>query len=176
MTTEIKYGLITGFSVCGWMLLQFFLGFHTTHLEYGSVANQLSLLILIIGWYLMLRAKREKDFGGALSFNQGFKAGVVASSITAAIITVFSQLYNRVINPGWTQRAYEWQMARLRDSGTSEADLAQLRQSYEASIHAPLVSQILSGLVGSAVMGIVIAAIICVMMRRPAKTSAAPAA
>lgn len=167
MKTEIKYGLIAGFSVCAWTLVEFALGFHTRHLEYGSFANQLSLLILIAAWFFMLRTKRDTDGRGALTFGQGLKAGAVASAVSAAIITVFSEVYNRVINPGWMQHAMEWETARLRTSGTSEAEIALLRKNFEAMAHAPIGERLLHGFIGTAVMSLIITAIIAVMIRRP---------
>jgi hypothetical protein len=163
--TEIKYGIGAGLGVCGWVLLQFLLGFHTTRLEYGRWTNQLSLFILIGCWFFMLRTKRDRDFSGSLTFGQGFKAGLVASVLAAVIITGFSLLYNHVINPGWMQRAMDWEISRLRAAGAPASEIAGQTAAFQS--FSTVGSQVINGIVGTVLMGMIIAVIITMMLRRP---------
>ncbi len=158
MQLELKYGLITGFGVCLWVLLEFLLGFHSTHIELGRYTGYGASMIPMVTLYLALKEKAGKE---KLSWTMGLKTGINISIIAAVITTAFFLFYNHLINPGWMRLAFYH--GRSSMVGTPE-ELAMLEKQFE--FYSSNLYQTVGGIFGTVLMGIIISLIITFILRR----------
>ncbi len=123
MSTEFKYGLITGAGVCLWLAAEYLLGFHTTHVAIGEYSSYFSNLILLAVLFLLLKQKQSAQPGDPLSLRQGVNAGVFTSFIAAVIVYCFLVAYSQFFNPGWLDYPLDWKVAQWRAQGVTEIDI-----------------------------------------------------
>ena len=167
MKPEIKYGIITGLLVCLWVMIEYFLGFHTTKFETGKYSGYFATIIPIMAIYLLLKQKREAD-NNTLTLKKGLRAGTLMSLITAIITTIFFFIYNHYINPNWMEFAMEWEKNNMLKQGMSEVAIdAQLSKFNSMNTD---FAQIVQGLIGTTFMGIIISFIIALILRRNAES------
>lgn len=164
MRPEIKYGVITGISVCLWVLLEFALGFHTTRLEFGKYSGYVASLIPIILLVLLLQEKAKKQ---PLTWLTALRSGILVSVIAAAIITTFFFFYNHYINPGWLNLVFEAQKQELVTQGASEESIVSLQEQF--AFYSSDLYQIIGGFFSTILMGIILTLIITFFIRRRVK-------
>lgn len=85
---------------------------------YGGqeIAGYLTILLSMIFVFLGIRYYRDKENGGALSFGEGLKIGLLIVLIPAVFFGLFDLLYTKVINPGWMQEYYTQYVAKIKAS------------------------------------------------------------
>ncbi len=164
MKPEIKYGIIASVGVCLFVLLEYALGFHTTRLEIGEYSGYLSTIIPVVVFYLALKELRDTRYGGSLTIGQGLKAGGMMSLLSAVVITVFFQVYNKLINPGWMETAMEWQRNKLQQAGKGEAEIAAKMEGYQMMMSDTF--QIVFQFLSTLILGTLIALILTLVLRR----------
>jgi Protein of unknown function (DUF4199) len=125
MNLTVKYGLIAGLGVCGWMLLEHALGFHTTRFTAGEYSGYFSSLIPFGALYALLRKRQQLANDHPLPLGPSVRAGITASLVAALIVYGFMMLYNHLLNPGWIDAALEWKVGQWRAQGTSESDIRE---------------------------------------------------
>jgi hypothetical protein len=163
MKPEIKYGIITGLLICLWVMIEYFLGFHTTKFETGKYSGYFATIVPIITIYLLLKNKRE-FYNNTLTLKQGLRAGTLMSLITAIITTVFFLIYNHYINPGWMQQAMEWEKNNMLKQGLPQAVIdSQLSKFNSMNTDS---AQIVQGLIGTIMMGMIISFFMTLTLRR----------
>ncbi len=174
MSAEFKYGLITGAGICGWTLLEYCLGLHTTHLAAGQYTGFLSLIIPLTTLWLLLRHRRDTAPGGRLGFWSGVLSGLSASFISGTMVYLFMQVYNLFINPGWMDSVLDWQVARFRADGLTEVAIREKIKFYR-QMQSPL-GCVLSLVGGPTLTGGVIAAGFTLLLRHPRNPAVRPGA
>ncbi len=109
---EVTDGLFCGLAMSFWVLIEFFLGFHTTSFEIGLYRGYFSILLPIIFIFVALKEKQSQP-NGILSINEGINVGFRTVLLSSIIFTVFLYFYNNHINPDWIERMAEWQRKNL---------------------------------------------------------------
>ena len=160
MKTELKYGLIAGIGVSVYVLLEYFLGFHTTYPEIGQYSGYFSAIIPIFAILYAIKEKRNRYFNGYITFGQGFITGLIVTVISAFIITGFFVIYNDFINPEGLKYISSWRAEQMRLENIPEEEIVASIEEYNA-MYNPLV--IFSG---TFVMGLLITAILAFLLRR----------
>jgi hypothetical protein len=160
MKTELKYGLITGFGVSIYVMIEYLLGFHTTRPDIGEYSGYFSSVIPIVALLFAIKEKRSRSFGGYISFWQGFITGMVVTVISALIITGFFVVYNEYINPEGTRYISDWRAEQMREQNISEDAIAVSIEEYNA-MNNPLFI-----FAGTFLMGLLITAILAFLLRR----------
>ena len=164
MKPELKYGLIAGAGVCLWILTEFLLGFHTTHVEVGEYTGYFSGLIPLTTLYLLLKNRRDTSPGGQLSVGAGQKSGLSASCTAALVISCFLLVYNQFINPGCVDLMLDRKVAQMRAAGLAEVDIrAQIK--FLRQLSSPL-GQVITTILMSLVMGAISSAGLTLLLRR----------
>ncbi|HYE59988.1 MAG TPA: DUF4199 family protein [Candidatus Kapabacteria bacterium] len=160
---ELMYGVYIGLGVSVWVLLEFFLGFHTTRMELGQYSGFFSILIPI---FFLMRALKEKrvEKGGDLSLKEGIKTGVIVSFAAASVLTLFFWAYNTRINPSWMEHGLAFETKRLELSGVSPEEV-QKRITAMKEVYT-LPNQLLGVFVGTILQSIFLTLILTIIIRR----------
>lgn len=93
---EIRWGIYFIAMQLSWMLLEKLFGFHDAKIEQHATVSMLVLIPSFLIYFLALRQKRLKDFGGKMSFGQGLVAGLIITA-TVTVLTPFSQLITSLV-------------------------------------------------------------------------------
>jgi hypothetical protein len=151
MRPEIKWGLITGISVCLWILMEYVFGLHTTRSGLGAYTGLLSHLIPLTTLYLLLRHKRRQLYDGRLSLASGIYSGMYASLVAGLLIYTFLTAYTHFINPLWIDQALEVKVASWRAQQIPEKSIQEkitlYRQAYTPAglLRSTVLGQTLNG-------------------------------
>jgi Protein of unknown function (DUF4199) len=164
MSDTLKYGLITGLGICGWMLLEHALGFHTTRFAAGEYSTYFSSLIPFGALYVMLRQRQQLANGRPLPLGPSVLAGIAVSVVTALIVYSFLIFYNQLLNPGWIDAALEWKVGQWRMQGMSEPAIREQILVFR-HLNSPR-GLLLSLGAGMPVMGAILAYGITLFLRR----------
>lgn len=110
--------------MAAWVLIEYFLGFHTTSLEIGQYSGYFSFIIPIAFIYIALH-DRQRMSRQKLSVIDGINTGFAIALWSALILTAFMFIYNKYINPAWVETMIEWQRKKLIVSGASDDEVAR---------------------------------------------------
>lgn len=160
MRTELKYGLIAGVGVSIYILFEYLLGFHTTSPEIGEYSGYFSAIIPIIVILFAIREKRDRSFNGVITFGQSFITGIIVTTISAFIITVFFVIYNDHINPQMMTNLSNWKAEQMRLENIPEDEIASSIEEWNA-MYNPLFI-----FAGSFFMGLMITLIFSLVVRK----------
>jgi hypothetical protein len=135
MKPEVKYGVIAGFFLILWTLVQFMLNFHTLDFEYNKFSSPGVLIIL---FFTLLKSLKEKrlDYGGSISLRKGMRTGVFQLFITAFIASSFMFLYDYKINPLWIENFLQWEY----DQGHNNLFIQLANEPFAANTEAIILS------------------------------------
>ncbi|MCH8488121.1 MAG: DUF4199 domain-containing protein [Candidatus Cyclonatronum sp.] len=92
--TEIKWALVFVGMMLTWMVLERLTGLHSTNIDKHALFTNLIAIPAVAIYVLALLDKRKTDYGGTMSYKQGFMAGFVIT----AIVTLFSPLIQILIS------------------------------------------------------------------------------
>jgi hypothetical protein len=169
MNTTTKFGLIGGVATCIWGMIEHFLGFHGERIELSRYSGHFVGLITVVVLVLALKEQRERKQGGFLSFEEGCKVGLPTMLVLAALTTAFAYVYNFAINPGWTKKAAEWEIAQLQAAKAPEAKIQKTLAAYNA-IDTP-VGLFLFTFFGTFIRGMVFTVVVAIFTRRVPENS-----
>jgi hypothetical protein len=123
MRPELKYGIGAGLAMGGWMLVEFWLGLHSTRLDARQYTSWVTDLIPVIMLYYLLKRRIATHRRYWLPAWEGMLHGVLASLFAALVYYIFLNLYQRYVNPAWVDNQLEWKVAHLRAAGVPEAEV-----------------------------------------------------
>lgn len=99
MNLTIKNSLISTLLTFVWSMVEFWLGWHTTHYEVGKYTGFVSLVFPI--WLLWRSLKAGRPAAGRLGFGRGTTMALVFGAVSSAAAIPFFVLYYKVINPAF---------------------------------------------------------------------------
>ena len=106
--TELEWaGIITLFSLA-WMVLEKYLGWHDEHIDRHAIYTLFSIPITIALYYFALRAKREEDLGGEMSWKAGFTSGMVLTGFLILLSPPAQVITHRLITPDFFDNMIEY--------------------------------------------------------------------
>ena len=161
--TEIKFGLLAALGLAAWTLLAWKLGWHDQDFTNAQHGKKVAAAAFALGVWGAVRERRASQ-AGWLNFGEGFRTGVLVCAITAFINGAFLAAYSRVLNPGWLQRAWEWQKAGLIAAGAKESELGRPEAIATASQN--LFYQLVLDPIGKVMVGLILATAVAAMLRR----------
>ncbi len=161
MKSEIRSGVAIGVAGFLWLLLEFFLGFHTTRIDYQPFITWLSIVIPIVGIYWAMKAKRDRYYAGRISFIQALKTGLIITVVMSIVSPLLSFMYVSVINPLYLSTMLAHNRMMLDGLNISPADkdgmLQELIQQF--SLSAYLLKSILIAAISGTLLSIITAAV-----------------
>ncbi len=162
--TEIKFGVLAAAGLAAWTLLAWKFGWHDQDFTHAQHGKQVAVVVFVGCLWLAVRERRDRWQDGFIEFGEGFQTGMIVSAIAAFLNGAFFAFYSRVLNPGWLQRAWEWQKAGLLAAGAKEQEIG--RHEAIANSSQMLVSQLLFDPIGKIIMGMILATAVAAVLRR----------
>ena len=157
--TELKWGLVfVGMSLL-WMLGERLAGLHDERIAHHAVYTNLIAIPAILIYWLGLREKRDHDYGGKMSWRQGFVAGLLMTAVVVVLTPVSQWLTARVISPDYFTNAIEYGVAN------------ELTTRAEAEQFFSFGNYVLMATLGALVMGVFTSAVVALFVRRSAYIS-----
>jgi hypothetical protein len=161
MKTTAKWGVILGVAVVVWTLLLHVLGFYTTNIGAGQIADIVATVLPIVA---IVAALRERRATGSLTLGQAVATGLGVGLVSVPITAGFLWAYHHLINPEWSELIVAYRRDALEQSGASAEAIATMETAQRAS--ATDVAQLLGAAIGTPIISMVIALIAGVLMRR----------
>ncbi len=134
MRPELKYGLLAGTAMSGWVLVEHGLGLHTRHFGIAQYTGWMTVLILLVTLHLLLRRQITRLNRYWLPVWEGVLYGTLASLVAAMVFYMFLVLYLFVIHPAWPDLYLEWQVARYRAAGLSEQQIGEFARFFRWTV------------------------------------------
>ncbi len=164
LKTEIKYGIITGAGICIWLLIEFFLGFHTEKMYIGEYTTYFVVLIPLLTLYMGIKEKRDRINNGQISIGSGIKTGLMISLIATVIIALFLIAYFNYINPNYAEFGVAYQRQKLILSGKSTDEIAGELESIKNMFR--FINQLLFGTLGVVGTGFIISIALSLFLKK----------
>jgi len=159
----LKWGALLGASVVVWTLALHALGWYTTDIAKGQVADQVAIILPVIAIFLALRERRNVA-GGNLTIGDATATGVMTGAVSIPITVGFLWLYHNVINPRWLEYVVAYERQRLAGAGRPPAEIEAMSAALTTS--GTNAAQLVSGIVGTIVVSLVIGVLGWLVLRR----------
>ncbi len=111
--TEIKWGVVWPTSVFLFLCFEFFAGLQEPpHLEWGMWIDMLGGLVLpLLVFGLGLRQKRDQDLEGRMSWQEGFRSGLLITLISLPLSVLLVWAFLTFVNPHFFRTMIEYGLA-----------------------------------------------------------------
>lgn len=172
MTTRIalKWGALLGVAVCVWTIVVHFLGWYTTDLAKGQIADQVAVVLPVVALFFAIREHGQR-LGRAPRVTESLVTGVLTGLVSVPIAAGFLWVYHRFINPRWLDLLVAHERERLAREGAAPEQVAQRVERLIAS--GTDSGQIIGALVGTVIMSVVISLIVWAVLRVTARRAPA---
>lgn len=152
--TEIKWALLFIVAALAWMFVEKAAGLHDTHIDKHAIYTNLFAIPAIAIFILALREKRDDDYGGVMTYKQGFISGLIITLIVTVLSPVTQVITSTVITPDYFANVIEY--------AVEQGELT--REAAESYFN--MKSYIVQGLIGAPVMGILTTAIVAFFVKK----------
>jgi len=163
MNSEIRSGIAISVAGFLWLLLELFLGLHTSRIIYWPFFTWMSIIIPITGLYWAAKAKRDRFYHGKISFIQSAKTGIIVTAVSSIISPLLSWFYVSVVNPFYfsTMITHEKQKIEELNLSSLEEKSFKINEAYlEYNVSTYLIKSFLTMLIIGLVLSLIIAALI----------------
>ena len=162
--TETKFGLLMGIGICLWVLIEYFLGFHTSKLHIGQYSIYFVTIVPLLTIYLGLKEKRDLQFNGKISLSNGIRSGLMISLIAAIIISFFLIIYFNYINPQYSEIGVAYYKEKIL---LSNKTLIQQKQELDnINKMFSFINQLLFGVIGTICAGLFISFVVSLYLKK----------
>jgi hypothetical protein len=151
---EIKWAIIFVVVALLWMVFEKSMGWHDAHIDMHATYTNFFAIPAIAIYVLALLEKRNKFYGGKMTWLQGFLAGVVISLIILVLSPLSQLITHKVITPEYFQNAIDFTAETGRLTREKAEEFFNLK-SYMA--------QSAMGAIG---MGVVTSAVVAIFTRK----------
>ncbi len=167
--TALRWGLIGGLVSIVYFMLGNTLGFGRPSGGIAMIALNfvLSIGISVFIAILAIKAHREKDLGGYITFGRAFMTGFVALLISGIVGILFSWIYMNYIEPDYAANIMRESMEMMEGLGM-EMDDAQMEEAMARSGNPGSIASMAFGLLGSAFFSAIISLIVAAVMKKDA--------
>ncbi|MBX3044253.1 MAG: DUF4199 domain-containing protein [Candidatus Kapabacteria bacterium] len=152
---EAKWAFIFIGSQLLWMLLEKLVGLHDKHIDKHQYLTMLYSIVAIAIYVFALLDKRKNYHSGAMTYKQGFVAGLIIT----VIVTIFSPLtqwiISSVITPDYFKNVIQYSVETGYHKSIADAEAQFNLKSY-----------MIQSTIGALIMGIVTTAIVAIFTRR----------
>ena len=162
--SEIRTGILLSVCLFLWLLLEFFLGFHTTRIDYHPFITWLSVVIPIAGIYWSMKVKRDREYAGKISFVQALKSGLVVTAIMSLLGPIMVFVYVSAINPLFFSTMLAHSKVMIEGLNISVVDKEKMIEESTRNFTAS--SYVMQSFIGSLIMGAVLSLLTAALMKR----------
>ena len=157
MNVSIRAGILLGVLCAAWTFVMGFTGWYKDPVMVNVFFLVVPLEIGIVIWAL-------RKTGATATWGGQIVNGLVLSVVASVIIFAGSLLFTTVVFPGYFNDIRAAQAEMLKSSGMAEAQI-QTTLAASAAMQTPLMNA-LSGVIGTVVTGVMVAAIAGAFWRR----------
>jgi hypothetical protein len=142
--TVLRYGLFSAITIVILFTASWFI-FRDSNFEAQEVFGYTSMVLSLLFVFFGIKHYRDKENGGQLTFGQGMKVGLLIVLIPALIFGIFDIFYTTVLNPGFLDRYYTAEVAKMQQSlsasefQAAKAELDAEKEMFSKPGVAPLV-------------------------------------
>ncbi len=122
--TALKWGAIIGVFSIIQSVIGFVFNLDPTQGAYKWIASVLGIAVAIIGIVMAMRSFKE-DNEGFMSYGQGLGIGAMMGGISGLIGGIFNYFYQTFIDPSFTEKIKEAQLAAMEEKGMSSEQIDQ---------------------------------------------------
>ncbi len=156
----VRYGLISAV-----ISIALFLVMAVAKMDMQGPARWLGLPIGIV--LIVLAHKYFKDNGdGYMSYGQGIGIAFWMALVSSAISSVFSYIYMKFVDTGFTEAMKDQQIEAMEKQGMSQAQIDQA-MSFSAPFFTPE-AMLIMGLIMGVIMSVIIALIVTIFTKKDA--------
>lgn len=163
MKPNIKFGIILGGALMFISLLFYALGMDKNE-TVSKIAGIFNIILPAIITFLGIKALRDENQNGFITFGQGFSCGMVISIVGAAISGIYSYLYFVVINPGMVTYVRMKQEEEMLSRGLSESEVEKMSGTMEMWTTPGMMAAF--AVIGMIVLGLVISLIAAAILKK----------
>lgn len=172
--TVLVFGLISGtiIAVLVWLMIAIDSGGEFVSLDYSQFIGYGIMIVALSMIFFGIKSFRDNYNGGKITFWKGVQIGLLITAMASAMYGGAWLIHN-ALNPGWLgafmQRYTEYQATKMRESGSSEAEVATASKQMEEMgemIKNPLIFFLLA-LVEIAPVGLILTLICAAILRKP---------
>jgi hypothetical protein len=157
MSVPVRAGLLLGVLVVCWTFVMGFTGWYKQPQLVGLFFLVVPLEIGVVAWALAQTRVHA-------SYGQQVMNGLVLSLVASVIIFTGSLLFTAVAFPTYFADIQAVQVQQLRAQGVGEAQIAN-QLAVDAAMQTPLMNA-LTGVIGTVVTGVLVAAIAAAFLRK----------
>lgn len=154
ITTEVKWALIFFVMMLLWMTGEKIAGLHDENIDKHYIYTNFVMIPAITVYALALLNKRNKDYGGMMSWKQGFASGAVITAIVTLLSPVTQLIINNLISPDYFVNMINYSVEQ------------GIMTKAEAAANFNSGSYIIQGFVSTAVMGLGTSAVVALFVRK----------
>jgi len=152
--TEIKWGLIFTAVLILWMVFEWAMGWHGERIDQHATMTNIFAIVAIVVYVIAFLDKRKRDFGGTMTWAQGFMTGFAITVVVAILSPVAQWIIHTFISPEFFENMID-----------HSVDTGNMSRS-EARGYFNLKSYMIQGSLGALMMGVVTSAIVAVFTRK----------
>ena len=161
MRIASKWGVLLALAIILWTLAVHLLGFYTDRIRYAALVDQVAI-ILPLTMLTLAHLEERRRRGGSLPFGPGVLLGTAVATVSAPLTIAALWYYHHFINPEWVAYLTTYEGQKLTAAGVPldqvATRIAQLQQGATDR------DQIVGGLVGTVVMGLLLSLVISLVL------------
>lgn len=154
ISIEIKWAVIFFLMTLVWMLLERLAGLHSEHIDKHPIYTNFIAIPAIAVYVFALLEKRNKFYGGEMTYLQGLKTGIWITLFVTILSPLTQVVVSKLITPDYFKNAINYAVAIEKVSQT------------EAENYFSLGNYIMQGLMGAPVMGVLTTVVVAAFTRR----------
>ena len=152
MKTEIKYGVAGAAVASVWAVVHHAAGIDAIY-EIAQYTRWIDILLLLPVLFFGMKEKRDKEFKGFLTFDEGLRTGLFIAVAFGITYTIFSFVHQNYISPDIIETRIRHDRNSLVAGGSWRVGLllSQLRMFYGSPMYwiHTFLSMVVTGIVGS---------------------------
>lgn len=154
----LKWGVILGIAVVVWTLILHALGWYTTDLGKGQIADQVATILPVAALFMAIRERARRHLARAPTIGESLATGLATGAVSVPITAGFLWFYHRFINPRWLDLLVEHERERLTGSGASADEIARRVNGLLAS--GTDSAQAIAAVVGTLILSVLISILV----------------
>jgi ascorbate-specific PTS system EIIC-type component UlaA len=151
---ELKWAFIFMAMMLVWMVLERITGLHDVHLDKHEIYTNFVAIPAILIYVLALRDKREKFYGGTMSYGQGVISGLIITLVVTIFTPLTQYITSTLITPDYFNNVIKYAVG-----------LGKMTQD-EAEAYFNLKNYILQSTMFAPIMGIVTTLIVAIFVKK----------
>jgi len=168
--TALRYGLYGVYLLVAFCLVRYIMNPHPTNFDNQETIGWIGILLSVFFVFFGIKYYRDKENGGSLGFGEGMKLGLLITIFPALLFGIYSVIYSEILDPGFMDNYYNWQVAKLKSElppAEFDGQLKEMEQQKEMFVN-PLF-QFGAMFLSVFVVGLIVTVISTLVLKRKAR-------